>query len=308
MKKRVLSAIMLLLLNCFGYAQISTNEKPIGLNLNVKPIKSTDKTVKFIKQPNVSSLEREDKREMESGVPPRFGYRNQVNYNTSNSGEWITLDNGDKLWRLNISSKGALSLNLLYDKFWLPKGGKLFLYSKDGKQSIGAFTSINNNGERNDIKGFATGLIYSDDIIVEYWQPLQVKEKPIISIKYVVYGYRYINLDSKELGESLSCEININCPEGQEWQKEKEAVALIIVDGHRYCTGSLINTTAQDLRPLLLTADHCLGGWANNYVKYVNPISRPPARAPVRSPVPNPKARQKFHCAARVAWPRKSRS
>jgi hypothetical protein len=30
----------------------------------------------------------------------------------------------------------------------------------------------------------------------------------------------------------------------------------------------LINTTANDFRPLFLTADHCLGGWANDDVKY----------------------------------------
>ena len=45
---------------------------------------------------------------------------------------------------------------------------------------------------------------------------------------------------------------------------KKNAVALILVNGNRYCTGSLINTTANDRRPLFLTADHCLGGWANS--------------------------------------------
>ena len=33
---------------------------------------------------------------------------------------------------------------------------------------------------------------------------------------------------------------------------------MILVDGYRWCTGSLVNTTANDFRPLLLTADHCL--------------------------------------------------
>jgi hypothetical protein len=42
---------------------------------------------------------------------------------------------------------------------------------------------------------------------------------------------------------------------------------MILVNGNRYCTGSLVNTTANDFRPLFLTADHCLGGWAND-VKY----------------------------------------
>ncbi len=260
MRTKILS-ILLLFVTCSLYAQISTNEKPIGLILNARSIQSNDKTIKLIKQPNIDYLKKEDKKDKENGIPPRFGYRTQVDFDISNSGEWITLGNGDKLWRLNISSPGALSLNLLYDKFWLPKGGKLFIYSVDGKHSIGAFTSRNNNGTQYDVKGFATGLIYSDDIIVEYWQPANVKAKPIISIEYVVYGYRYINVHyNKGLGDSGDCQVNINCSEGDDWQKEKEAVALILVNGTRWCTGSLINTTAQDLRPLFLTANHCLTG------------------------------------------------
>lgn len=59
---------------------------------------------------------------------------------------------------------------------------------------------------------------------------------------------------------SGDCQVNVNCSEGSSWQKEKNAVALILVDGVRWCTGSLINTTCNDDRPLLLTADHCLNG------------------------------------------------
>ncbi|ASB48233.1 T9SS type A sorting domain-containing protein [Alkalitalea saponilacus] len=52
-------------------------------------------------------------------------------------------------------------------------------------------------------------------------------------------------------------------------------MALILVGGVRWCTGSLINTVCDDDRPLFLTADHCLGGWANDHIKYdaiTNPV------------------------------------
>lgn len=156
----------------------------------------------------------------------------------------------------------------MYDRYWLPDGGKLFAYSSDKRHSIGAFTSINNKGSKKSPQGFASGLIYSDNIVLEYYQPKGVTEKVIISIEYVVHGYRYIHIPvTRSLGESGNCQVNINCEEGRNWQNEKNAVALILVDGNRYCTGSLINTTANDNRPLFLTADHCLGGWANS-VKY----------------------------------------
>jgi len=154
----------------------------------------------------------------------------------------------------------------LYDKFWIPNDAKYFAYSNDRKHSIGAFTAVNNKGDINDIQGFATGLIYSDQITVEYYLPKEVESVGIISIAYVVHGYKHIFLpnNEKDFGDSGNCNININCIAGNNWQDERNAVAMILVDGNRYCTGSLVNTTANDNRPLFLTADHCLGGWAND--------------------------------------------
>jgi hypothetical protein len=222
----------------------------------------------------MKKINQEDVENEAKGIPPRFGYRHEVRYNLENSGEWTDLPNGDKIWQLEISCSGALSINLLYDKFWVPDGAKFFIYSNDRKQHIGAFTSINNKGDKANIDGFATGLIYGDQITLEYYLPKSINEIGVISVAYVVQGYRYIKSNNtKNYGSSGSCNINVNCTQGQGWQNERNAVAMILVDGNRYCTGSLINTTAGDSRPLFLTADHCLGGWANS-VKY-DAISAP---------------------------------
>ncbi|MCO5231661.1 MAG: serine protease [Chitinophagales bacterium] len=66
----------------------------------------------------------------------------------------------------------------------------------------------------------------------------------------------------------------MNCSEGNSWQNEKNAVALIVVDGNRWCTGALVSTSNGNGTPYLLTADHCLGGWANNNIKH-DAISNP---------------------------------
>ena len=141
------------------------------------------------------------------------------------------------------------------------------MFSEDRKHSIGAMTSVNNKGEKENVQGFATGLIYGESIVLEYYLPKGVEDKGILSIAAVVHGYRYINLNeftTQDLGDSGNCQVNVNCAEGANWQQEKNAVALILVNGNRYCTGSLVNTTCNDNRPILLTADHCLGGWANS--------------------------------------------
>jgi hypothetical protein len=54
--------------------------------------------------------------------------------------------------------------------------------------------------------------------------------------------------------------VNVNCSEGENWQREKRAVALISIPtptGSRWCSGALLNTTLQDNTPYFLTACHC---------------------------------------------------
>ena len=270
MKRLFFAMIIIFLSHSIIYGQISTEEKPISFRTNIPDIRINANTQKILPQLDMSKIEREDIEDEENGIPPRFGYKHEVDYDLSNSGEWTIMFDGSKIWRLSISCPMALSINILYDKFWIPEGSKFFVYSNDHRYSIGAFTSENNKGEKDFIQGFATGLIYSDQVILEYFLPSEVNEVGVISIAYVVQGYRYILLpeNNRGYGDSGNCQVNINCREGQDWQNEKNAVAMILVNGNRYCTGSLINTTANDNRPLFLTADHCLGGWANNNVKY----------------------------------------
>jgi len=195
MKYRVFITAVLLLSCSFVYGQISTDEEPVSFSrTNVPAINTGERTVKSFSSLDMKSIEQEDREDEENGIPPRFGYRHEVSYNLDNSGEWTVLDNGDKIWRLDISCQGALSINLLYDQFQIPDGAKFWVYSNDRKHSIGAFTSANNKGDIGDIQGFATGLVYGDHIILEYWLPNDIKEVGIISIAYVVHGYRYIRL------------------------------------------------------------------------------------------------------------------
>ena len=246
-------------------AQISTDEEPVSFREGNMPSRfSVSQDIRTMPALDMNRIEQEDVQDEANGLPPRFGYPHEVSLNLENSGRWQELSNGDRLWQLTIRCPQALSINLLYDRFWLPEGGKFFIYTTDRKHSIGAFTSVNNKGDRENVRGFATGLLYGDEVTLEYYQPRQVAGQAIISIAYVVQGYRYIELPNdittRGLGDSGNCHVNVNCPEGRNWQREKNAVARILINGYRYCTGSLINTTANDNRPLFLTANHCLNG------------------------------------------------
>ena len=243
-------------------AQISTREVPIGFKYDIGR-----EQMPVIVMPAIDTmkLQAEDKEEELLGIPPRFGYIHSVNLNFLDMGFWHTLENGDKLCRLTIVCPNALSVNLLYDRFWLPEGAKFFIYNQSKKHHIGAFTDFNNKSTKNAVESFATGLVYGDTIILEYYLPKNCTEKAIISISGIVHGYRYIlpeygygNVPGNGFNLSGNCQVNINCSEGDNWQNEKRAVALVIVGGSRMCTGSLINNTNKDNSPYFLTADHCL--------------------------------------------------
>lgn len=238
------------------YAQISTNERPVSYDSKLKldVISKSVNSVVTMPELDLSKIEMEDMENDKKNMPFRFGYKHKVNYHLNNSGIWYELPNGDKLWQLNVVCPHALSVNLCYDKFWIPEGGKFFVYSKDKKQSIGAFTSRNNKGDKYHIRGFATELLYGSDVVLEYYQPKEVTTDAIISLEYIIHGYRNV----KAGNGSLPCMVNINCNEGQNWQNEKNAVARIIMEGSSYGSGALINTTSLSEEPFFLTAHHCI--------------------------------------------------
>jgi hypothetical protein len=259
-KYSLIICVCLALFGLKSQAQISTEELPISFSFEENTFQFDMETAQTFPDLDMETINQEDKYREEENRPIRFGYRHPVHFTLDNSGKWTTLPNGDKLWKLDIYCPKALSINLLYDKFHLPEGAKFFIYSSDTQQSIGAFTSINNKGTKENPRGFATGLVYGDKATLEYYLPKEVTDEGIISVSYVVHGYRYIYLpgSSEDITASGSCQVDINCSEGDDWQKEKNAVALILVNGNEACTGSLINTTANDARPLFLTADHCI--------------------------------------------------
>ncbi len=244
------------------HCQISNKDKPRYFNGSEKNIKSRNLKCKEIVFDTLSlrELNKEDSLDKSKGIPPRFGIPHEVNINMENSGEWFTLENGDKIWRMEIKAKGAKSINLIYDKFWLPDGASYHIYNEQKKHYIGGFNSRNNKGTLQKPGKFGTGLVFGNKVILEYFQPNYAKENGIISISKIVHGYRYINPTEVLFGDGGSCTVNVNCPEGANWQNEKTGVAFILVNGIRNCSGSLIKNVRGDGVPYFLTANHCLVG------------------------------------------------
>ena len=249
-------------------AQRATDEDPYGLQNSYR---AQAQNAIVLTAPDLARVEREDSVSDQHPGPLRYAYPISVNFTPENSGVWQQLSDGSKIWRLKVNIPGALSTNTHYDKFWLPDGGKFFVYSEDTRQSIGAVISEFTGGSRIEPIEFATALIYGENVVYEYYQPSTVKESPIILISNIGYGYRYINSPynsgTRSFGDANPCNININCSEGSNWQMEKHAEARVSIElkdannktwGYGWCSCALVNNTTNDKTPYVLTADHCL--------------------------------------------------
>ncbi|MGZ4061157.1 MAG: T9SS type A sorting domain-containing protein, partial [Bacteroidia bacterium] len=202
---------------------------------------------------DLAAMQAEDAINDQSKGPFRFGYNHMVNLNMDNSGTWTSLANGDRIWQLNIKSAGAQTINLAMDDFFMPDGAKLFIYNEDKSFVMGAFTKLNNQEDKN----FATDLIPGESIILEYYEPAAVSKKGKINIFRVTHGYRGVEDYVKSFAGAGSCQINVNCSLGTNWQTEKRAVVCLVSGGSEFCSGALVNDVPNDGKPYILTANHC---------------------------------------------------
>ena len=254
-------------------AQIETKQEPISFQR--KEMQKSAREIDLLEMAtvDVKRLLKEDKKQAGT-LPYRFGKGIEVDVSLQNAGTWQTLSSGDRVWRLKIRSRGALSINLIYTSFFMPEGATFHIYNEAKTDVIGAFTSENNKPG----KAFATGIVKGESCILEYFEPFTHRNEGIINISQVIHGYRDAfkqtgsQKQTKRYGDSGGCNNNVNCAVGNDWQDEKRSVAHIVFGGY-ICTGALINNTNEDKKPYFLTANHCYDASvvsADSWVFYFN--------------------------------------
>lgn len=202
-------------------------------------------------------------------VRPRFAAAIPRSIRPESSGNWVSLADGSELWRLRISSSEAKNLNLGMTRFELPPGAVLWVHDADGAQVYGPYTF----NDRNAAGGLWTPVIVGDELEVELLAPPDTREHIDLEIGFVNHGYRTFG---EPFGASDpkqgDCNIDVICPEGDAWRRQIRSVARISILGRYWCTAELVNNTAEDDRPYLLTAQHCVedAGEAPSLVAYWN--------------------------------------
>jgi len=183
----------------------------------------------------------------------RFGLPVPVSISPETHGSWAVV-NDLNVWRLMVVSDNAKSINLIFDRYDVPQGGKLFIYNADGSQILGAFTEANENSNGT----FSTMPLATDRIIIEYSSPLASTGVLDLHLSYIIHGYRDFWTAAKNFGDSGSCNNNVECPVGEPWSDQiRSSVMLLTANNSRFCSGAAINNTLNDGTPYILTANHC---------------------------------------------------
>ena len=261
----ILLGVVVMLTTTDIQAQVSVGGTPLSWN-SAHSIGTTTIALPIVDE---AALLLEDEARLLNGEKStRFGYNHEVAIDVLSSCVWETTSTHE-IGRLSIQSEGARSINLIFNDFYLEEDVSLFVYNESREDVIGAFTSLNNKAYR----AFSTLPLPGDVLTLEINAPLGSRtDFTAVQLETVTHAYKDLFNQSLEkgLGQSGSCNVNVNCPEAAGWEDQRRSVARILVNGNDHCTGALINNTGSDATPYFLTANHCLTGNVSNWVFWFN--------------------------------------
>ena len=241
-----------------SYAQVPTRMFEKNKAFEIHPnfqISRTNAPEKKMPVFDVAPLLEEDQAVEGMDYPFRFGKSFDVNLSLKD-GKWVKTDSTE-VWSLKIISPGAYSLNFIFSDLYLPKGAKLYIFNEDGSMVYGPVTDTQNQHG----KTYLTDIIQGDAVTIRLSVQNTAREKPRLTIQNVVHGYRnlFSNNNLESYGESGDCVKDEDIVCYPAWSEESDGVVqILLANGSELCSGSLLNNTAQDYRPFILTAFHCI--------------------------------------------------
>ena len=250
------SVVMMLLAAPFAKAQVSHGGNPL-FNHSIEKVEP-------VVLPTIDNdfYLQEDVNVVKGASPLRVGVMQDLHLSNADGGAVVTTKDGTRVWRAAIESPNATFVTVHFSVYDIPEGAKLFFYDKSGEFVLGGFTKENTL----DSGTFYCQAIPGSVAMIEYQEPASVAGEGRLVVSRVCHGYkdifRHISDESKgRLGDADgNCHINVVCSDGDDWRKQiRSVVALNLVIG-RYsymCSGALVNNTAKDRKPYVLSAYHC---------------------------------------------------
>lgn len=182
------------------------------------------------------------------GVAPRFAKANETHIDV------LAFENNVQnesilMFRHNIKAMTSVSLNLAFEGIKLSDNAVLSIHSSSFDSGVMRFT-------KNDLKlkDLWSPVISSEELVIEVTLPRNELAQNRVIISKVNQGFRTFSQKTEKSG---SCNVDVACSESSGWEDQVNSVAVISLTGTTFCTGFMVNNTANDKKPLFMTANHC---------------------------------------------------
>lgn len=254
MKKLILGAALLCAVSLFA------KDEPFGKQLGASNLAGLHRQ-ELQTFDHAVLLEADERRERETGytLNGRVAYQH---FDANSAGQWQEVQGG-RVWLFRFHTENAKAVGVLFDRFHLPVGSSMFLYTPDLSYITQEYTDKDNNADGY----FRTAEVPGDEAILEYFEPNGVVGQPLLSIEGFVHLYRYVYdyefaaEDAAAERASDPCEVDVRCPEGAPYTDQINGVVRLSIVGSGgvgLCSGSMVNNTNYDCKNYLLTAMHCI--------------------------------------------------
>ncbi len=238
MKGRFFIAFLFVAILC--RAQLDRSGTPVSWSQQLTvPIAN-----EWVSEANIALLLEEDANQIDDrSVAYRFAYAHEVAWDMNNSGSWMNLANGDRLWILGISYDGAHSISVTLNQLQIPKGGRLYLYSEDHLDYIGPLTEDDNRTDE-----ITLPHVHGEKVFLEYYEPRSYRGEGSLTVSYVAGAYRD-NVEEAVPMQGCAQWLS-DSPSGLSSSRASSAVMRVLVDhGQRYATAVMINNALNNAEP-----------------------------------------------------------
>ena len=244
-------------------AHAAPTARPASFDYAIQPLSTVE--IRRMPAVDVTRLIVEDRQRETNGLPMRYAQPMRVDLSPDTAGAWEVLDADNMVWRLRMSSPGALSLNFGFSEYRMPVGGRLLVYPAtqtptSASGEVRVFTSADNEAHGQ----LWTPVVSGDQAVIEVIVPRARQSElrlHLVQVGHDYVGFRRLAAGQRNaigpLGTSGSCNVDVVCAEGDAWRDQIRSVSAISTGGSIFCTGSLINNTANDRKMYFLTANHC---------------------------------------------------
>lgn len=203
-----------------------------------------------------AALSTEDVQRRANGQPARYAVPFATAANPNTHGLWEALDATWSLWRLRIACPDASHVNLGFQNFVMPAGARMMVYASSYQDIVRPFDASDQqpSGE------LWTPVVQTSEIVCEVYVPTALRPQMQLQLTQVGSGYRFFGAGDDAVGgidPAGACNVDVACAQGAAYALEIPAIAAMSSAGSIFCTGAMINNTANDGRNYFLTAFHC---------------------------------------------------